>query len=280
MAGTGLIKRQYHDYIVMTKGILGAIVCPMLEDELIHSLSTDPEEKSVYVIDTPYNGSLKVTTSRYYIPSGRCIQAYDYRHLNPDGSAGTVPDSLTKVFKTAGGREVRDGGGIKPDVVVVPDSLPTIVYDIVNSDVALDYVNRYAREHASIAPAGKFSLSDEDYKDFVEMVASSDFTYTRRTEEMMKLLERAARFEGCYEEAKPEFEALSRKMKGDVAADLQRDKNKAEIKQLLERDIVARYYFDSGAIQQQLNGDKDLEAALEILADKARYENLLKPAKK
>ena len=230
--------------------------------------------------EVPYNGSLKVTTSRYYIPSGRCIQAYDYRHLNPDGSAGTVPDSLTKVFKTAGGREVRDGGGIKPDVVVVPDSLPTIVYDIVNSDVALDYVNRYAREHASIAPAGKFSLSDEDYKDFVEMVASSDFTYTRRTEEMMKLLERAARFEGCYEEAKPEFEALSRKMKGDVAADLQRDKNKAEIKQLLERDIVARYYFDSGAIQQQLNGDKDLEAALEILADKARYENLLKPAKK
>lgn len=230
--------------------------------------------------EVPYHGSLKVTTSRYYIPSGRCIQAYDYRHLNPDGSAKTLPDSLTKAFKTAGGREVRDGGGIKPDVVITPDSLPSIVYDIATSDVLLDYVNRYVQTHATIASAGDFSLTDADYADFVKMVEESDFTYKRRTEEMMKLLERTARFEGCYEGAKPEFEALAAKMKGGVAADLELPKNKGEIKSVLESDIVARYYFRRGVVQQQLKADKDLKTALEILTDTERYESLLKPVKK
>ena len=229
--------------------------------------------------EVPYHGSLKVTTSRYY-PSGRCIQAYDYRHLNPDGSAKTLPDSLTKAFKTAGGREVRDGGGIKPDVVITPDSLPSIVYDIATSDVLLDYVNHYVQTHATIAPAGDFSLTDADYADFVKMVEESDFTYKRRTEEMMKLLERTARFEGCYEGAKPEFEALAAKMKGGVAADLELPKNKEEIKSVLESDIVARYYFRRGVVQQQLKADKDLKTALEILTDTERYESLLKPVKK
>lgn len=230
--------------------------------------------------EVPYHGSLKVTTSRYYIPSGRCIQAYDYRHLNPDGSAKTLPDSLTKAFKTAGGREVRDGGGIKPDVVITPDSLPSIVYDIATSDVLLDYVNHYVQTHATIAPAGDFSLTDADYADFVKMVEESDFTYKRRTEEMMKLLERTARFEGCYEGAKLEFEALAAKMKGGVAADLELPKNKEEIKSVLESDIVARYYFRRGVVQQQLKTDKDLKTALEILTDTERYESLLKPVKK
>lgn len=230
--------------------------------------------------EVPYHGSLKVTTSRYYIPSGRCIQAYDYRHLNPDGSAKTLPDSLTKAFKTAGGREVRDGGGIKPDVVITPDSLPSIVYDIATSDVLLDYVNHYVQTHATIAPAGDFSLTDADYVDFVKMVEESDFTYKRRTEEMMKLLERTARFEGCYEGAKPEFEALAAKMKGGVASDLELPKNKEEIKSVLESDIVARYYFRRGVVQQQLKADKDLKTALEILTDTERYESLLKPVKK
>lgn len=230
--------------------------------------------------EVPYHGSLKVTTSRYYIPSGRCIQAYDYRHLNPDGSAKTLPDSLTKAFKTAGGREVRDGGGIKPDVVITPDSLPSIVYDIATSDVLLDYVNHYVQTHATIAPAGDFSLTDADYADFVKMVEESDFTYKRRTEEMMKLLERTARFEGCYEGAKPEFEALAAKMKSGVAADLELPKNKEEIKSVLESDIVARYYFRRGVVQQQLKADKDLKTALEILTDTERYESLLKPVKK
>ena len=230
--------------------------------------------------ELPYHGSLKVTTSRYYIPSGRCIQAYDYRHLNPDGSSATVPDSRTRVFKTAGGREVRDGGGIKPDVVVEPDSLPSIVYDVAASDVLVEYVNQFANAHPSIAPAGEFSLSDEDYDDFVKLVEQSDFTYKRRTEEVMKLLESAARFEGCYEEAKPEFEALAKKLSGGVGADLEKPKNKKAIKESLESNIVSRYYFNRGAILQQLKDDKDLKTALEILADKERYEQLLKPVEK
>ena len=225
--------------------------------------------------EVPYHGSLKVTTSRYYIPSGRCIQAYDYRHLNPDGSAGTVPDSLTKAFKTEAGREVRDGGGIKPDIVMTPDSLPTLVYDIAASDVLLEYVGNFVAKHPTIAPAGEFSLSDEDYADFVKLVSESGFTYKRRTEEIMKLLERAARFEGCYDEAKSDFEALTKKMAGNVAVDLER--SKSDIKLLIENDIVSRYYYRKGAIKQQLRDDKDLKAALEILSDMQRYKKILKP---
>lgn len=225
--------------------------------------------------EVPYHGSLKVTTSRYYIPSGRCIQAYDYRHLNPDGSAGTVPDSLTKAFKTEAGREVRDGGGIKPDIVMTPDSLPTLVYDIAASDVLLEYVGNFVAKHPTIAPAGEFSLSDEDYADFVKLVSESGFTYKRRTEEIMKLLEKAARFEGCYDEAKSDFEALAKKMTGNVAVDLER--SKSDIKLLIENDIVSRYYYRKGAIKQQLRDDKDLKAALEILSDMQRYKKILKP---
>lgn len=227
--------------------------------------------------EVPYHGSMKVTTSRYYIPSGRCIQAYDYRHLNPDGSAGTVPDSLTKVFKTAAGREVRDGGGINPDCVVTPDSLPSIVYDIAASDVLLEYVGQFVASHLEIDVPGEFTLSDEDYAQFVELVKSSDFTYKRRTEEVMKLLERTARFEGCYEVAKEEFEALAKKMVGDVSIDLERSKK--DIRPLLENDIVTRYYFRKGALEHQLRDDKAVEAALEILADPERYKKILSPKK-
>ena len=223
--------------------------------------------------EVPYHGSLKVTTSRYYIPSGRCIQAYDYRHLNADGSVGTVPDSLTKVFYTAGGREVRDGGGIKPDIVMQPDSLPALVYDVAASDVALEYVCNYVAAHPEIAPAGEFVLSDKDYEDFVNLVAKSDFTYKRRTEEVLKLLKKAAQFEGCYDEAKEEFEALEQKMSGNVTADLMRFKK--DISEILENDIVSRYYFQKGAIKQQLRDDKFVEKALEVFSDGDCYHSIL-----
>lgn len=223
--------------------------------------------------EVPYHGSLKVTTSRYYIPSGRCIQAYDYRHLNADGSVGTVPDSLTKVFYTAGGREVRDGGGIKPDIVMQPDSLPALVYDVAASDVALEYVCNYVAAHLEIAPAGEFVLSDKDYEDFVNLVAKSDFTYKRRTEEVLKLLKKAAQFEGCYDEAKEEFEALEQKMSGNVTADLMRFKK--DISEILENDIVSRYYFQKGAIKQQLRDDKFVEKALEVFSDGDYYHSIL-----
>ena len=227
--------------------------------------------------EVPYHGSLKVTTSRYYIPSGRCIQAYDYRHLNADGSVGTVPDSLTHEFSTAAGRPVRDGGGIKPDVVTPEDSLPTLVYDIVASDVTLEYVCKYASEHPTIAPAGEFSLSDEDYADFVKMVEESGFKYKRRTEDVMNLLKQTARFEGCFEGAEAEFEALQKKMSGDTAADMMRFKE--DIKPFIENDIVSRYYYRRGALLQQAGHDNDVKAATELLANPAEYAKLLKPQK-
>lgn len=227
--------------------------------------------------EVPYHGSLKVTTSRYYIPSGRCIQAYDYRHLNPDGSVGIVPDSLTKVFHTAEGREVRDGGGIKPDIVMQPDSLPALVYDVAASDVALEYVCNYVATHSEIAPAGEFALSDKDYDDFVKLVAESGFTYKRRTEEVMKLLKKAAQLEGCYDEAKNEFETLEQKMSGNVTADLMRFKK--DICEILENDIVSRYYFQRGAIKQQLRDDQFVKKALDVFSDMDYYHSILSVSK-
>lgn len=225
--------------------------------------------------EVPYHGSLKVTTSRYYIPSGRCIQAYDYRHLNPDGSAGTVPDSLTNLFHTAAGREVRDGGGIAPDVVITTDSLPALVYDVISSDIALEYENLFTSKHPTIAPAGEFELSDSDYAEFVSMLKENNFTYKKRTEEVMNILKQTARLEGCFNEAAPEFEALQKKMVSNIDADMERFKS--DIKKYLENDIVSRYYYRRGAIQQQARDDKEIKAAIELLSDPARYQALLKP---
>lgn len=226
------------------------------------------------VREVPYRGSLKVTTSRYYIPSGRCIQAYDYRHLNADGSVGTVPDSLTKVFHTAAGREVRDGGGIKPDVETRPDSLATIVYEIVASDAMMDYVTRYVAGHPTIAPAGKFTLTDEEYADFVKFVSESKFSYKNRSADLLALLEKTARREQLYDEAKVEFESLAKRFSPDVTMELQR--NKKDICRYLEDEIIRRYYYQEGGILQQLKDDPDLEKALEVLSDRTAYNKILK----
>lgn len=227
------------------------------------------------VRELPYHGGLKVTTSRYYIPSGRCIQAYDYRHLNPDGSVGTVPDSLTRVFHTASGREVRDGGGIKPDVVMQPDSLPTVVRELAVHEVIPEYVDEYVFQHKQIAPADSFDLSDQDYALFVRKVEESGFTYNRRSDEMLKLLKEAARLEGYYDGAKTEFDALEAKFTQDLESDLMR--NKEKIKPFLNDEIVRRYYYQKGGIILQLRDDPDVREAKRILCDPAEYDRILKP---
>lgn len=227
------------------------------------------------VRELPYHGGLKVTTSRYYIPSGRCIQAYDYRHLNPDGSVGTVPDSLTHVFHTASGREVRDGGGIKPDVVMQPDSLPTVVRELAVHEVIPEYVDEYVFQHKQIAPADSFDLSDQDYALFVRKVEESGFTYNRRSDEMLKLLKEAARLEGYYDGAKTEFDALEAKFTQDLESDLMR--NKEKIKPFLNDEIVRRYYYQKGGIILQLRDDPDVREAKRILCDPAEYDRILKP---
>jgi len=158
--------------------------------------------------EVPYHGSLKLTTSHFYIPSGRCIQAYDYRHRNADGSAGVVPDSLTRVFHTAGGREVRDGGGIKPDVEVKPDSLPTLVSELVNSDEFFDYATHFCNMHPTIPPVGEFRLSDEDYAAFADSIGASGFEAGKPAKELLKVLRDVIKHEGYQEVTQAELDAL------------------------------------------------------------------------
>ncbi|MDD6552651.1 MAG: S41 family peptidase [Prevotellaceae bacterium] len=227
-------------------------------------------------VDIVYNGQLKLTTAKYYIPSGRCIQAINYKHAH-GGYVEHVADSLTRVFHTADGRVVRDGGGIKPDVEVEPDSLPNICYYLAgakdSSEVMLNYVVDYIAKHPTIAQPKDFTLSDADYADFKARVLKSNFKYDRETEKYLKELVKLAKFEGYYDDAKPEFDALQEKLKHNVAKDL--DFNKDKVKQLLEADIVAAYYYQKGAIEQGLRYDKQLKEAEKVLDDTARYNKLL-----
>jgi len=225
------------------------------------------------VREVPYDGHLKITTGRYYIPSGRCIQAYDYRHLNADGSAGTVPDSLTKVFHTAGGREVRDGGGIKPDIEVKPDSLPTLIYDLVASDEFFDWATVFCSQHEQIAPPGKIKLTDEEYNQFVQYITESGFQYNRRSEEVLKLLRDVAKREGYLEQAEPEFEALKAKLATNLSTDLLRFRKDIEI--YIADELAHRYYFQQGGARQQLADDSCIERAKSVLSDAEEYNKIL-----
>ena len=232
-------------------------------------------------MDLPYNGQMKLTTAKYYIPSGRCVQALNYKH-SKGGYVEHVPDSLTKVFYTANGREVRDGGGVKPDVEVKPDSLPNIAFYLAgardSNEVMLNYEVDYIAKHPTIAPAKDFALTDADYDEFKARVLKADFKYDRETEKYLKDLEKLAKFEGYYDDAKPEFEALKKKLSHNVAKDL--DYNKEYIKQLLENEIVAAYYFQAGAIQNSLRYDKQIKEAVKLLNSPSEYEKILRPAKK
>lgn len=252
------------------------IVCGSLQDmdrAVIMGTRTYGKGLVQMIRDVPYRGDLKITTSRYYIPSGRCIQAYDYRHLNPDGSVGIVPDSLTNIFHTSGGREVRDGGGIKPDVEVRPDSLPTLIYDLVGSEAFFDYATQFTQQHATIAPPGEFHLSDADYAEFVSYIKDAGFTYNRRSDEVLKLLKDVARREGYWDEAKDEFDALEAKFSNDLSADLNRFRDKIE--PYVCDEIVHRYYYQRGGAQQQLSNDPCMDRALELLSDLKEYNKIL-----
>ena len=232
-------------------------------------------------MDLPYNGQMKLTTSKYYIPSGRCVQALNYKHAK-GGYVEHVPDSLTKVFYTAGGREVRDGGGVKPDVEVKPDSLPNIAYYLAgardSNELMLNYEVDYIAKHPTIAPAKDFALTDADYEEFKARVLKADFTYDRETEKYLKDLMKLARFEGYYDDAKPEFDALAKKLSHNVAKDL--DYNKQYIKRLLENDIVAAYYYQGGAIRNSLRYDKQVKEAVRLLNTPEEYKKLLRPGGK
>ena len=230
------------------------------------------------MVDLPYNGQLKLTTNKYYIPSGRCIQKLNYKHDN-GGSTEVVADSLTRTFYTAGGRAVKDGGGITPDVEVIADSLPNITYYLVgvrdSNELVSTFEQDYIARHASIAPAGEFELSDADYEDFKQRVLKSNFKYDALSAKQLESLEKIARFEGYYDDAKEEFEALKKRLQPNLAKDL--EYHKASIKQMLTNDIVAAYYYQAGSVQNALRTDKQAKAAFDLLKNLDEYHKLLKP---
>jgi carboxyl-terminal processing protease len=222
--------------------------------------------------ELPYNGSLKLTTSKYYIPSGRCIQAIDYK-LKRDGKTSKVPDSLTNVFHTIGGREVRDGGGIKPDIEIKHDTMANVVFYLSNDDVLLDWGTKYAQKHAEIAPIEEFEITDADFEELKEMARESGFKYDRLSENRLKDLRKVAEFEGYYEDAKEEFEALEKKLEHNLDREFERFKK--DIKELMAQEIVKRYYYQSGALQEALKADEDLAKAIEVLGSE-EYDKILK----
>ncbi len=220
-----------------------------------------------------YGGHLKVTTAKYYIPSGRCIQALDYSHRNEDGSVGRVPDSLTSVFTTLNGRKVRDGGGIVPDRITKDDRKLNIAYYIYSQNRYFDFATRYCATHASISKPSEFVLSDEDFNAFKDYLKEVNFNYTTQTEKYFQELKDVANFEGLDSIAKSEFEALKLKITPDISKNI--NDNKSEIEELLSLELIKRYYFQKGEIEYSLRSDKDLKAAIEILKDKDVYAQLL-----
>lgn len=221
----------------------------------------------------PYNGVLKVTTAKYYIPSGRCIQAIDYSNRNEDGSVGRIPDSLTTEFLTRAGRKVRDGGGIQPDIECKDERGASISFYLMEGNYFFDYANRYFRKHEKIAPVSDFKLSDADFKDFLEYVKSKNFTYESQSKKAFNKLKEVLDAESYAEDVKTELAALEAKLNRNLDADFATYRE--EIEMLLSAEIVSRYYLQSGEMQQSLKYDPCLKRALEVLNDPNLYRKTL-----
>ncbi|MDD6210456.1 MAG: S41 family peptidase [Bacteroidales bacterium] len=226
--------------------------------------------------EVAYDSNLKLTIAKYYIPSGRLIQALDYSHRNPDGSVGRVPDSLTNVFKTSKGRLVRDGGGINPDVTVESKKIPTMALYLTMDNVIFDYATQWVVGKDSIVEPELFSITDEDYESFKDFVKKRDFTYDRQSEKVLKNLKEVAEFEGYMDTASDEFKALEAKLKPDLDRDL--DKFKPIIKDQINEEIIKRFYFQKGKIKNALRDDIQVKEAIKLLNDKEAYSKLLLPS--
>ena len=220
-----------------------------------------------------YNTNLKITTAKYYIPSGRCIQALDYTHRNPDGSVGHIPDSLISAFKTKNGRTVYDGGGIKPDVTVEADKPANISVSLYTNNMFFDYATLFAASHDSIGPAAKFRVTDETYNDFVKFVADHKFDYNTESSEKLDQLIETAKDEGYYNVSKNDLDDLQKKFVPDRMKDMQTFK--PEIEDLLRDEIVSRYYYQKGRIISNLEDDPQLDKAVDLLQQKGVVYSIL-----
>lgn len=226
----------------------------------------------------PYNGLLKVTIAKYYIPSGRLIQAIDYSHRNADGSVGRIPDSLTTVWHTRAGREVRDGGGITPDLKVELPEGNRLLYNIIRDNWSFDFANRYAATHATIPPAEQFEVTDTIFNEFKAFINPDKFKYDRTTDLIMEQLEKAVKTEGYLDTAvQAQMDTLKNLLRHDLNHDL--DLNRKAISQYLAGEIVERYYSERGGIIQALKTDIELDSAAAVLHSPERYRRILAPAK-
>ncbi len=231
--------------------------------------------------ELPYNGSIKLTTAKYYLPSGRCIQKVDYKKLREAAEIyrttgkriDTKADSSKRVFYTAGGRKVSEGNGIKPDVEVKHDTLANIVFYLSNDDVLIDWGTRYFQSHPTIPPVKDFAITDADYDTFKQMVKDSGFTYDRLSEKRLKDLKETARFEGYYDEAKDEFDALEQKLVHNIEREM--DRKEKDIRKLLANEIVRRYYYQAGTVEEMLKDDEDLQRALDVLNNESEYNKII-----
>lgn len=227
----------------------------------------------------PYDGLLKVTIAKYYIPSGRLIQAIDYSHRNPDGSVARIPDSLTSVFKTVHGREVRDGGGITPDIKITYPAANRLTYNIVRDNWAFDYATRFAATTPTIASAHDFVITDSIFNDFKEFIDPDKFQYDKVCETMLSDLKETAKIEGYANDSiNAQFEILEKMLKHNLNRDL--DNNRKEISELLANEIIKRYYYQKGQIIENLKNDNALDSAAVILNDLNAYRKILSPVKK
>ena len=231
--------------------------------------------------ELPYNGSIKLTTAKYYIPSGRCVQAIDYKKereaaelYRTTGKRINTKDSIAhKTFHTAGGREVTEGSGVKPDIDVAHDTLSNIVFYLSDDDVLVDWGTRYFQKHPSIPAVRDFALTDADYEDFKDMVKASGFKYDRISVKRLEDLTKTMRFEGYYEEAKDLLESLEAKLAHNL--DKEMDRKKTDILKIMSLEVVKRYYYQAGMAEEALKGDKDLEKAIEIVSDQSEYNKIL-----
>jgi len=223
-----------------------------------------------------YNAQLKVTTAKYYIPSGRCIQALDYTHRNEDGSVGQIPDSLISEFKTRNGRVVYDGGGIRPDVDVESEEVSQLTISLISQNVIFDFATKFAFKNPTIEKVEKFDITDEIYEDFVAFALKQAFDYESQSEKELEELIKVAKREKYYKRAEKEIEALQSRLLNDKEEDLYAFK--PEIIQFLRDEIVGRYYYEEGQIQTNLKDDNQLRKAIELLNNQEKYSSILSGA--
>lgn len=224
-------------------------------------------------IPLSYNAQVKVTTAKYYIPSGRCVQALDYTNRNDDGSVGHIPDSLISEFQTRNGRKVYDGGGIIPDIKVEPEEISQLTISLLTQNVIFDFATKFAHDNPEILNVKEFEINDKIYNQFVQFALKDSFKYETQSEKELKKLEKIVKREKYFDKAETEFKALKDKLNNDKETDLMSFKN--EIVQFLRDEIVGRYYYEDGQIQTNLKDDIQLHKAIEIIKDENQYKSVL-----